>query len=125
MLGLVEDQPELRALFDESAHGPKAIAPAEKPAPAGVAPAWLAERLAHLDLADREILHGRASMDLRVNRLKSTREAVLEAFPGAVPCVHAQDGVRLSEPIAIEHHPLFVDGAIEVQDESSQLVAEA
>src|SRR3546814_18029878 len=53
MLGLVEDQPELRALFDESAHGPKTIAPAEKPAPAGVAPAWLADRIAHLALADR------------------------------------------------------------------------
>lgn len=125
MLGLAEDRPELRALFDGSPHGPAVIAASEKIATAGVAPAWLRDRLAHLDPADRGAATGRAGMDLRVNRLKSTREAVLAAFPGAVPCMHAPDGIRLAEPLMIESHPLFLEGAVEIQDEGSQLIGEA
>ncbi len=125
MLGLAGDQPDLCALFDGSAHGPAAILSTESSAAAGLAPAWLLKRLGHLDPADREMPLGRASMDLRVNRLKAGRESVVAAFPGATACPHAPDGVRLAEPIAIERHPLLLEGAIEVQDEGSQLIAEA
>lgn len=125
ILGLVEDQPDLRDLFDGSPHGPGLIADDEKPAKAGIAPAWVAKKLTHLDRADRGLALGRAPMDLRVNRLKSSRDIVLAAFPGSTSSPHASDGVRLAEPVQIEHHPLFTDGAIEVQDEGSQLIAEA
>ena len=125
MLGLAEDSPELRALFDGSSHGPAPMAAGEVVAPAGTAPAWLVERLSHLDEADRRLQLGRAPLDLRVNRLKARREDVLAAFPDAVPTPFSADGIRFAEPVAIETHPLFLNGAIEVQDEGSQLIAQS
>lgn len=125
MLGLAEDQPEILALFDGSPHGPAPIVAGEVVAAAGPAPAWLVDRLSHLDEADRQVQMGRAPLDLRVNRLKAQREDVLAAFPDAVPTPFSADGIRFAEPVAIEGHPLFLDGAIEVQDEGSQLIAQA
>src|SRR3546814_11859918 len=56
-------------------------------------------------------------------RLKADQDAVLTAFPGSAPTAHAPDGVRLAEAVAIDAHPLFLDGSVEVQDLGSQLVA--
>lgn len=123
MLGLAEEQPELRASFDGSAHGPAPVDAAEKAAPAGVAPQWLVDRLSHLPVPDRTLAAGRAALDLRVNRLKADQDAVLAAYPGSAPTAHAPDGVRLAEAVAIDAHPLFLDGSVEVQDLGSQLVA--
>ncbi|HYZ63654.1 MAG TPA: RsmB/NOP family class I SAM-dependent RNA methyltransferase [Acetobacteraceae bacterium] len=122
MLGLAEEQPELLALFDGSPHGPAPIAPGETAASAAAVPAWLAPRLTHVDTA---ALLDRAPLDLRVNRLKAMRDEVLAALPGAAPTRFAPDGVRCAEPLAIEQHPLWRDGKIEVQDEGSQLIAVA
>ncbi|MBS2091120.1 16S rRNA (cytosine(967)-C(5))-methyltransferase, partial [Klebsiella pneumoniae] len=66
---------------------------------------------------------GRAPLDLRVNTLKAARDAILAALPDASPTRFAPRGVRLAEPVAIEQHPLWRDGKVEVQDEGSQLVA--
>src|SRR3546814_2716978 len=109
MLGLAEEQPELCAAFDGSAHGPAPVDAAEKAAPAGVAPQWLVDRLSHLPVPDRTLAAGRAALDLRVNRLKADQDAVLAAFPGSAPTAHAPDGVRLAEAVAIDAHPLFLD----------------
>lgn len=120
LLGLAEDQPELRALFDGSPHGPAPIADGEPLAPAGAVPAWLAPRLAHIDTA---ALLERAPLDLRVNRLKAVRDDVLDELPGAAPTRFASHGIRLDDPLPVEQHPLWRDGAVEVQDEGSQLIA--
>jgi 16S rRNA (cytosine967-C5)-methyltransferase len=122
MLGLAEEQPELRALFDGAPHGAAAIGASEQPAPGGAAPAWLTPRLAHVDIP---ALLGRAPLDLRVNRLKAEREEVIAALPGARPTRYAQFGIRLDAPIAVEQHPLWNEGKVEVQDEGSQLIAMA
>src|SRR3546814_13319331 len=68
MLGLAEEQPELCAAFDGSAHGPAPVDAAEKAAPAGVAPQWLVDRLSHLPVPDRTLAAeiGRASCRERV-----------------------------------------------------------
>lgn len=123
LLGLTDDQPELIALFDGSAHGPAPVAPGETAAPAGLVPTWLAGKLGHLDDAQRGGLLGRAPLDLRVNRLKTGRAAVLAELPGAEPMPDVPDGLRLAESVAMEGHPLFLSGAVEVQDKASQLVA--
>jgi 16S rRNA (cytosine967-C5)-methyltransferase len=120
MLGLVEDRPELRGLFDGSPHAPAAISAKEPVAPAGIAPAWLMSKLEHVDAS---ALLGRAPLDLRVNRMKADRETLLAELPGARPTVHAPYGIRLDEPIAVEKEPRWLDGSIEVQDEGSQLIA--
>jgi 16S rRNA (cytosine967-C5)-methyltransferase len=67
-----------------------------------------------------------APLDLRVNTLKAPREAVLDRleydniFAAATPL--SPLGVRLKDKPALNKHPMFLDGAVEVQDEGSQLL---
>jgi len=125
VLGLVEDDPALGALFDGSPHGPAPIAEDEAPAPAGLVPHWLASRLSHLSAADLDAMRGRAPLDLRVNLLKADRAAVIADFPGSLPLPLTDAGVRLGEAVAIERHMLFQNGIIEIQDDGSQRIAQA
>ena len=71
-------------------------------------------------------LQGVAPLDLRVNTMKAPREAVLERLVydqiEANPTRHSPLGVRLREKPALNKHPMFLDGAVEVQDEGSQLL---
>lgn len=68
-----------------------------------------------------------APLDLRVNLARVTREAAhaqlassgIEAAPGA----YSPACLRLKGKPAINRHPLFKDGLVEVQDEGSQLLA--
>lgn len=68
-----------------------------------------------------------APLDLRVNLARTTREATLERLErdgiAAAATPYSPAGVRLSGKPAINHHPLFLDGLIEVQDEGSQILA--
>ncbi len=114
LVGLADDQLEIAALFDDSAHGPAAIRAEEPRAAAGQAPGWLGGRLDELGLGDR------APLDLRVNRLKGRREDA--HIEGAVPTPHAPDGLRIPEGTQVEQLPEWGAGLIEVQDEGSQLV---
>jgi len=67
-----------------------------------------------------------AALDLRVNTVKSTRNAVLERLSAdgftATSTPYSPDGVRLEGKPAINRHPLFLEGSVEVQDEGSQLL---
>lgn len=100
-------------------------------------PAWLWDRLGlqygneeRVALAD-ELLKP-ASFDLRVNTLKAKRDDVLkrlqkEGFNGARATPLSDVGIRLQQlelgRVDISRHELFESGAIEVQDEGSQLLA--
>jgi 16S rRNA (cytosine967-C5)-methyltransferase len=94
-------------------------------------PDWVIDRLrprfdgpALLELA-RGLLQP-APLDLRVNSLKATREAVAkrleESGMRAVPTPYSPDGLRLEGRPAINRHPVFLEGCVEVQDEGSQLL---
>lgn len=120
MLALAEERPELSALFDGSTHGPAPIADGEPVAAASTVPGWLAPWLAHIDA---HALLERAPLDLRVNTLKATRKEVLAELPAAQLMRFTPHGLRLTESIAVEQHPVFRAGRIEVQDEGSQLIA--
>ena len=94
-------------------------------------PDWVIERLrAHMDepqlLALARSLQQPAPLDLRVNTLKAPRAAVLDRLDydeiEAVATKHSPLGVRLKEKPALNQHPMFLDGAVEVQDEGSQLL---
>ena len=95
-------------------------------------PDWLWTRLveAHGAAEAARIAQGLlnpAPLDLRVNVAKIDREAALaqlaqDGIEGrATP--YSPAGIRLAEKPAINRHALFVQGAIEVQDEGSQLLA--
>ncbi|HXZ49756.1 MAG TPA: RsmB/NOP family class I SAM-dependent RNA methyltransferase [Usitatibacter sp.] len=67
-----------------------------------------------------------APLDLRVNALKAPRQAVLDRLEydhlEARPTRYSPLGVRLRGKPALNQHPMFLDGAVEVQDEGSQLL---
>jgi 16S rRNA (cytosine967-C5)-methyltransferase len=67
-----------------------------------------------------------APLDLRVNVARAEREAVLAQLAAdaiaAAPTPYSPLGIRLKEKPPINRHPLFAAGAIEVQDEGSQLL---
>ncbi len=94
-------------------------------------PDWLYETLAAQfgvdeTLALAQALNGAAPLDLRVNVLKADREAVLRQL--GEDGIAAEAGrlspmaIRLKDKPALNKHPLFLDGAVEVQDEGSQLL---
>jgi len=94
-------------------------------------PDWLYERLEQQFGADETVLLSRAMnqsapLDLRVNTLKASREAVLEKLAADGMAGTAGElsplAIRLCDKPALAKHPLFLDGAFEVQDEGSQLL---
>ncbi|MCX7628075.1 MAG: RsmB/NOP family class I SAM-dependent RNA methyltransferase [Methylophilaceae bacterium] len=95
-------------------------------------PDWLWDRMAAQYGAEQALMLARslqqpAPLDLRVNRLKGQRDAVLAQFAqegiAARATPYAPDGVRLEDKLALNRHVLFETGVIEVQDEGSQLLA--
>jgi len=68
-----------------------------------------------------------APLDLRVNLARTDREAALEALAvsgiDAAQTPYSPAGIRLEGKPAINRHPLFEQGLVEVQDEGSQLLA--
>ena len=124
MLGLAQDDPELVPLFDGSAHGPASISPGEAVADAGLVPEWLHPRFDPL-VGEQEwpALLERAPLDLRVNRLRGSRDDAMAALPEAAPTPLSPLGVRLPEGARVEDSPAWQSGLVEVQDEGSQLLA--
>lgn len=94
-------------------------------------PDWLADMLL-AQMGEERLLalaatfNNPAPLDLRVNPLKNDRDAVLARFAAdgikAAPSPYSPLGIRLQSKIALQKHPLFEAGDIEVQDEGSQLL---
>ena len=95
-------------------------------------PDWLWRKLAaeHGEAAALQIAHGMlnaAPLDLRANVARLDRDAALarlvaDGIEGA-PTPLSPAGIRLVDKPAINRHPLFTEGLVEVQDEGSQLLA--
>ncbi len=93
-------------------------------------PDWLYERL-HARYGDHlpvlaEALNRPAPLDLRVNSIKMAREDVLKMWAlegiAAEPTPFSPLGIRMQGKPALQKNPLFIEGAVEVQDEGSQLL---
>jgi 16S rRNA (cytosine967-C5)-methyltransferase len=96
-------------------------------------PQWLFDKLVERDgeaatLELAEALNRPAPLDLRVNALKWKREDVIAELAKAPilcePTPYAPLGIRVMKKPALQNLPLFKEGAIEVQDEGSQLLAQ-
>lgn len=95
-------------------------------------PEWLWQKLS-AQYGEAEALtiarsmHQPASLDLRVNTIKATREDVLQRFQSESTEIaetpYSPIGLRMAQKMTISRHPFFMDGKIEVQDEGSQLLA--
>ncbi|MBE0624525.1 MAG: RsmB/NOP family class I SAM-dependent RNA methyltransferase [Burkholderiales bacterium] len=96
-------------------------------------PDWLLARLQR-QYSDKELLalalslHKSAPLDLRVNVQKAEREAVLARLAADGIAAHATPysptGVRLEGKPQINRHALFLEGAVEIQDEGSQILCQ-
>ncbi len=94
-------------------------------------PDWLVEKLSSRWSATELLalargLNQSAPLDLRVNSIKAKREEVLARLGAegilAEACRYAPLGIRLKGKPALQKHPLYLEGMIEVQDEGSQLL---
>lgn len=95
-------------------------------------PDWLVERVDNDWGNEAEAIlaagNARASMQLRINRRRDTRDDVLAAYReagialAAIPeCV---DGVCLDEAMAADRLPGFFEGRVSIQDGAAQLAAD-
>ena len=96
-------------------------------------PGWLYEKLVATygeqeAMAICEALNQPAPLDLRVNTVKASRDDVLAVLQAAqIPAeatTYSPLGVRLAGKPALQKVTLFQEGAIEVQDEGSQLLTQ-
>jgi 16S rRNA (cytosine967-C5)-methyltransferase len=74
------------------------------------------------------VLNTPAPLDLRVNSLKADRDKVMAELAtapiAAEPTPYSALGLRIWKKPALQNLPLFKEGAIEVQDEGSQVLAQ-
>ena len=95
-------------------------------------PDWVVDKL-QATMGDADILalgralQQQAPLDVRVNVHKANRDAVLARLRdeghAVEPTPYSPWGIRFHDNPAINRHPLFLDGSLEVQDEGSQLLA--
>jgi 16S rRNA (cytosine967-C5)-methyltransferase len=127
MLGVAADEAELLAAFDGSPHGPAPAAVEEVPQSAGspsMVPAWLKKKLDPLVAPhERPALLERAPLDLRVNRLKGSRDEALAQLAEAAPTPLSPLGLKLPDGFRVEETQAWSAGLVEIQDEGSQLLA--
>jgi 16S rRNA (cytosine967-C5)-methyltransferase len=123
VLGLAKDDPQLLGLFGQP-RGPKPAVEGEPAAEHGIVPEWLIPELSPLvDPKEWPALVERAPLDLRVNVARTSRVAMLAAFPDARPTPLSPLGLRLPPDSRVDDRQEHRAGLIEVQDEGSQLIA--
>ena len=90
-------------------------------------PAWLEPSLLRRfgGRLDEELsgLEGRAPLDLRVNLLRGTVAQAVTELPDASRSGMISTCLRLPTSEDISHHPIYLSGLVEVQDEASQIAA--
>ncbi|WP_296949014.1 RsmB/NOP family class I SAM-dependent RNA methyltransferase [uncultured Massilia sp.] len=125
--GLSEDETAFLARIQEI---DRSLLPAKQRANL---PDWLYEKfVAQYGEAETQqlaaVLNTPAPLDLRVNSLKADREKVIAELASAPikaePTPYAPLGLRVWKKPALQNLPLFKEGAIEVQDEGSQVLAQ-
>jgi 16S rRNA (cytosine967-C5)-methyltransferase len=130
-LSFRELEPALHADEREWAAGLRARKGALSAAEQADLPDWLWDRLGVAYAADEREALARAwlspaPLDLRINPLKIRREdaqaSLLESGIVAEPTPYSPLGLRIAGRPALQQLPLFKSGAIEVQDDGSQLL---
>ena len=123
VIGLADDEPELRSLFGEM-RGPVPLEEGEPGTAASLVPEWLRGELSPLVSKEEwRALLDRAPLDLRTNVARTSRDELLGHFTDGRPTRLSPWGIRLPTETRVDDHPAILDGLAEVQDEGSQLIA--
>jgi 16S rRNA (cytosine967-C5)-methyltransferase len=94
-------------------------------------PDWIWERLCAEHSEDTALALARgllqpAPLDLRANTMLASRDEALGELAAehmqAAATPYSPAGIRLADKPALQSHPLFLQGKVEVQDEASQLL---
>ena len=97
--------------FDGSDYGPPAIGPANRaPAAACCRYGYCRILLELLTTPNASALLDRAPLDLRVNALKTSRDAVAAEFSDAELLPQSPYALRLPTGQAVDNHPAVLDG---------------
>jgi 16S rRNA (cytosine967-C5)-methyltransferase len=124
-VAMADEDAGLAELFDGSGYGPSIIDLKEARASGDVLPHWLLPLFSPLlDAAERAALLDRAPLDLRVNALKTDRVSVQRELPAARELSQSANALRLSTGMVVDRHPVFVSGAVEIQDLGSQFIVD-
>ena len=95
-------------------------------------PDWLWDLLVEQYGLDEAIDLGRsflepAKLDIRINTVKISREELIELLAKEIEDIevmaYSPSGIRIPRGTSLSKNPLFVEGKIEVQDESSQILS--
>ena len=95
-------------------------------------PDWLWDLLVEQYGIDEAIILGRsflepAKLDIRVNTIKISRDELIKLLTQEVTDIekmtYSPSGIRIPRGTSLSRNPLFVEGKIEVQDESSQILS--
>ena len=104
-VALADADDELAALFDGSDYGPPAIGANEPRSGGGLLPQWILPHFAELvDETERKALLDRAPLDLRVNALKASRDAVAAEMDAQI-LPQSPFALRLPTGQAVDNHP--------------------
>jgi 16S rRNA (cytosine967-C5)-methyltransferase len=125
-VAMADDDAALAAMFDGAGYGAAAITADETRAKGGPLPHWLLPHFsALLDASEQSALLERAPLDVRVNALRTSRDAVLADLPDAQILAQTPYGLRLPTGFALDGHELLQSGKVDIQDLGSQLIAQA
>ncbi|MSQ80797.1 MAG: RsmB/NOP family class I SAM-dependent RNA methyltransferase [Candidatus Methylopumilus sp.] len=95
-------------------------------------PDWLWDLLVDQYGINEAIALGRsflepAQLDIRVNTIKINRDEAMQMLLKDIndikPMIYSSTGLRIPRGSSLSRNPLFMDGKIEVQDESSQILS--
>ena len=95
-------------------------------------PDWLWDLLVEQYGIDEAILLGRSflepsKLDIRVNTIKISRDDLVEELAKEIPDIEVMTyspyGIRINRGTSLSRNRLFLEGKIEVQDESSQILS--
>ncbi len=126
MIALADSDAELAALFDGASYGPAAITADDPRAETGLATPALIKLFDPLvGKPEHAAMLARASLDLRANRLRSSRDELAMIFPDGEAINGLADGWRLPGETAAVQNPAYAEGQFEVQDAASQYAAAA
>lgn len=120
VLGLGD--PDILTAFGGGGYGPSERRADEPVAqPTRIADWMAAEFVPFVKGEEVDALLARAPLDLRVNRLKASRDAVASQIGGSA-LEALPDALRFKEGFDVTSSAAFADGLVEVQDAASQLV---
>lgn len=125
MIGLAQDELDLKLLFDSSSYGPEKVKEGEPVTEGRLVPEWLAGKFsAVIDEEEQKALFDRAPLDIRLNPKKADEHILKEQW-AEIESLPLQNAFRLPAGTRVEDSSAYRQGLLEIQDMGSQAIVAA